>query len=546
MQTPRKIILWFTLVELIVVITIVWILSTVGFVSYSGYLTWARDSNRFSQLTKLSDSLQVYSATKSLPLPDDYIEITANGTVIWYQWYAWTDVLEMIDYTNGWKDPKDDTYFTYYATKNRKGIQLMALMEDQSSITSIWDNNTVHAVDYSNRFPKVYWKSLWIFISSPENIPAQEIESNLDSWLDVINTLETYTSVVSNDKILTWTGLVLQESLPNGSCRRIRQSWNFNNDGLYQIYDRWLLIDVYCHWDYIDTNFYTFIDNPSFENLPNWWEWYENYISSWAARTGANGVSIDQYVSTIISNQYIYVDPKKTYELSWYFRSQWSDLSKLHFWFAEFDEDFNTILNQSVNVVPSTETKLVVWVNPSSTSIEFEDTGGIMCDTWLNHPSFSNLARIAFDIDPSGWYKDLPNFNTTSLETLFDSNWNVIWYRWFQSIVDNGDTCTLNLYNPINYNTKEFTYPAWTPIRMHLSWWSYNYIASGWTSIPNIWTLKSGVVTGQQQYWADQNYFRPGTRFIKILLIPNYRQTNYATNNFDVDLQMDDLSLEIQ
>jgi len=48
-------------------------------VSYSGYLTGARDSNRFSQLTKLSDSLQTYAASKSLPLPDDYIEITASG-----------------------------------------------------------------------------------------------------------------------------------------------------------------------------------------------------------------------------------------------------------------------------------------------------------------------------------------------------------------------------------------------------------------------------------------------------------------------------------
>ena len=91
----------FTLVELIVVITIVGILSTVGFVSYSGYLTGARDSNRFSQLTKLSDSLQVYAATKSLPLPDDYIEVHSSGATIAYQGYVGTDVLETIDYTNG-------------------------------------------------------------------------------------------------------------------------------------------------------------------------------------------------------------------------------------------------------------------------------------------------------------------------------------------------------------------------------------------------------------------------------------------------------------
>lgn len=69
----------FTLVELIVVITIVGILSTIGFVSYSSYLTGARDSNRISQMVKITDSMQVYSSTKSLPLPDNKIDITASG-----------------------------------------------------------------------------------------------------------------------------------------------------------------------------------------------------------------------------------------------------------------------------------------------------------------------------------------------------------------------------------------------------------------------------------------------------------------------------------
>ena len=159
----RKPILWFTLVELIVVITIVGILSTVGFVSYSWYLTWARDSNRYSQLTKLSDSLQTYAATKSLPLPDDYIEITSSGSenTIAYQGYVWNDVLETIDYTNGWKDPKDDSYFTYYLTKDRKKLQLLALMEEEIVRSSLTNNS--YAVDYENRSPVVYWNKLWVF-----------------------------------------------------------------------------------------------------------------------------------------------------------------------------------------------------------------------------------------------------------------------------------------------------------------------------------------------------------------------------------------------
>ncbi|NDK10016.1 prepilin-type N-terminal cleavage/methylation domain-containing protein [Candidatus Gracilibacteria bacterium] len=47
---PRFSLRAFTLVELIVVITIIGILSTIGFVSYSNYLKGAQDSNRFSQL----------------------------------------------------------------------------------------------------------------------------------------------------------------------------------------------------------------------------------------------------------------------------------------------------------------------------------------------------------------------------------------------------------------------------------------------------------------------------------------------------------------
>ena len=131
-----------------------------GFVAYSGYLTGARDSNRYSQLTKLSDSLQVYSTTKSLPLPDDHIEITASGTTIAYQGYAATDVLETIDYTNGGKDPKDESYFTYYLTKDRKSLQLLAFMEETAAVNSIFQGYKSHAADYRNRFPVVYGDEL--------------------------------------------------------------------------------------------------------------------------------------------------------------------------------------------------------------------------------------------------------------------------------------------------------------------------------------------------------------------------------------------------
>jgi len=238
----------FTLVELIVVITIVWILSTVWFVSYSWYLTWARDSNRISQLTKLSDSLQVYSTSRSLPLPDDNIQILASGSLVWYQWYVWVDVLETIDYTNGWKDPKDGSYYTYYLTKDRISMQLLAFMEEENTV--IWYDNLkrldiTHAADYSERFPKVYGRKLWVLTQVDTNTPAQEV-SGVTS-LDLVNEAATFVSHVSDEEKFEWAWTLLKAAIPNGSCKRIKQVWWASWNGIYTINPGWTGdVSVYC------------------------------------------------------------------------------------------------------------------------------------------------------------------------------------------------------------------------------------------------------------------------------------------------------------
>jgi len=242
----------FTLVELIVVITIVGILSTIGFVSYSNYLKWARDSNRYSQLTKLSDSLQVYATQKSLPLPDNYVEITASGAsnVIAYQGYIWSDVLETIDYTNGWKDPKDDTFYTYYITKDRKSLQLMALMEEAGSVAQNTFSNNTFAADYSSRYPKVYGRKLWVLTEVDTNTPVQELSSILagSGYLDIVNTSNEYNATISNDKNdnITWTWASLISVNPEASCKRIKQTWGSKWNWIYAISPLWENLQVYC------------------------------------------------------------------------------------------------------------------------------------------------------------------------------------------------------------------------------------------------------------------------------------------------------------
>lgn len=178
----------FTLVELIVVVTILWILATIWFVSYSGYLTGVRDTNRISSLTSISDGLELYRTRRDLPLPDTSVRVLHSGSTVAYQWYAGTNVLQTIEYSKSWRDPKYDFYFTYYLASNKKSYQLMAFLEESEhlDITYIW--NTTHAIgDYSNLYPKVYGKRLWL-LTQQDNTPLQEVASIKTAWVIDLST----------------------------------------------------------------------------------------------------------------------------------------------------------------------------------------------------------------------------------------------------------------------------------------------------------------------------------------------------------------------
>lgn len=70
----------FTLVELIVVITILAILGTIGFLSIGGYSSRARDSGRLADVTLVTKTLDLGIVTSgSYPTPDNYFTVTYSG-----------------------------------------------------------------------------------------------------------------------------------------------------------------------------------------------------------------------------------------------------------------------------------------------------------------------------------------------------------------------------------------------------------------------------------------------------------------------------------
>jgi prepilin-type N-terminal cleavage/methylation domain-containing protein len=223
----------FTLVELIVVVTILAILATIWFVSYSSYLTWVRDTNRIAQMTSLSDGLNLYSTTNDLPIPEDNVEISAGTDLIAYQGYAGANILETINFEKGWVDPKDNTYFSYYLTKDRKYFQLMWFLEESTSSTTQNSKNLIlwtYAVSYENRIPTVYGRKLWI-LTNTQNTPIQDLEANLDlltSWVEEFNIH------ISDDEVylMTWPWILSTYSLRDESLLSLDTTlvWHYNFD----------------------------------------------------------------------------------------------------------------------------------------------------------------------------------------------------------------------------------------------------------------------------------------------------------------------------
>ncbi len=233
----------FTIVELIVVVTILAILGTIGFVSYSSYLTSVRDTNRVTQLTAISEWLSFYSTKASLPIPDDAVSITSDGsTIMGYQGYAGTTVLESIGYSKPGLDPKDKTHFTYYTTANRKHHQLMAFLEESDSL-QVFNSlfSQAHAADLTNRYPTVYGKKLWIIVDANNN-PVQEAATTVD--LRSLGTPHKAYFSDSEDPI-EWLDLTLAS--PRANCKRIYDTTWTRRDGRYTIDPTWgNPFEVYC------------------------------------------------------------------------------------------------------------------------------------------------------------------------------------------------------------------------------------------------------------------------------------------------------------
>ena len=177
----------FTLVELIVVITILAILWTIAFISLQWYAANARDSRRISDIWNIKKSLELFTLqTEKYPLPDNGETVTYSWEIVWIQWTLWDNAVEQLSRNLKKKplDPITEEEYIYSTTENRWEYEILAIYEWWITNNTIL--NQTHAADtwyvkVDGTYNQLYTSTDSFIIPTPSLITSEELPLVLDA-----------------------------------------------------------------------------------------------------------------------------------------------------------------------------------------------------------------------------------------------------------------------------------------------------------------------------------------------------------------------------
>ncbi len=246
----------FTLVELIVVITILAILGTIGFLSLVWYSQDARNSSRVSDLRAIQKNLDLNLVSSwFVPLPDDNIEISYSGGIAWNQWYFWESAKSVTKrISNTPTDPSFNTLYTYSVKNNKRDYQISTVFEWRSlfwnNTSPLWDsyalsNNNFESYNLGNFIdPDIVvknWTNCFI-IAAPSivlsDIPTGWIlENNTPynySYTNSLHIPSAYSGAIENTSLVAWFQNVEVHSGCNITSMEDLQLYNAKLSTAYQ------------------------------------------------------------------------------------------------------------------------------------------------------------------------------------------------------------------------------------------------------------------------------------------------------------------------
>ncbi len=228
----------FTLVELVVVATILIILATIGFAAYSDNIPDARDAERKASFANIQAAMKLYKKERwAYPRPGAAFNIV-NGNVtniVAYQGKLDTTVsLSTLDRLP--IDPKTKQTFVYSTTKSRWEYQIAGTLEngDQPKAIVQWDYKSVAR----NILPTIVLaadaetdisteKSKFLFDGSIYNIPYDIVEP----YTPISDDTKDINSLLTDGNVTFWQNSDFR------SCEEIIEANKFIGDWEYQILD---------------------------------------------------------------------------------------------------------------------------------------------------------------------------------------------------------------------------------------------------------------------------------------------------------------------
>lgn len=197
---------WFTLVELIVVISILVILWTIGFSSVGEYTTSSRDSQRLSNLDSIAKGLDIFGALHSIyPLPDNPIQITNSGALVLQQWTMGTQAASLIKVSsNSLVDPTDKMPFTYSVGINQKKYQILGFLENsvaEQDSTPLFQPSISYAANTSY-YPVTKGHEIGILLDATNFLPVDRRGLNID----IATMTWAYRAVINDGDYIEWSG----------------------------------------------------------------------------------------------------------------------------------------------------------------------------------------------------------------------------------------------------------------------------------------------------------------------------------------------------
>ena len=171
----------FTLIELIITISILAVLTTISSLVLLNWLDQSRDVSREAWLQNISAALNntLYNHW-TVPAPNTPTKgITSGDTLLLGTWWVfWTWAFNEIggELTDLPKDPAYDDFYIYNTNFQGNKFQLMAFMEEENRLSF---TNRAIARDYEQTYPYVAWEQLGIILSG-NNKPLNHERDEID------------------------------------------------------------------------------------------------------------------------------------------------------------------------------------------------------------------------------------------------------------------------------------------------------------------------------------------------------------------------------